>query len=143
VKVVQHFSGSATQVIASTKGQYQPPKGIGPKCSATGPSAAAGRKSNAPTRIMVPNKTHAKVNVSVRMVPTVKGVDFFFAKLPARAKGAIMGMKRLKSITRPVAMSSGWLSGAGGEGLSSGLLNPHVSPKPSKPEPLLAEDEVN
>ena len=40
-------------------------------------------------------------------------------------------------------MSHGRLVGAGGEGLSSGLLKPHVSPRPSKPEPLLAEAELN
>jgi hypothetical protein len=93
--------------------------------------------------MMIPNKTQAKVNVSVRIVPAVKGVGFFLARPAAKAMGAMIGTNRLKSITKPVAMSHGRLSGAGGEGLSSGLLNPQVSPKPSKPEPLLAEAEVN
>ena len=81
--------------------------------------------------------------VSVRNVPTVMGVGFLAARLAAKAMGAMIGTKRLINMTKPVAMSSGRLSGAGGEGLSSGLLNPQVSPKPSKPEPLLAEAEVN
>ena len=59
--------------------------------------------------MIVPIKTQAKVNVSVRMVPTVNGVGFFFARLAAIAIGAITGMKRLKIITRPVAMSHGRL----------------------------------
>src|SRR6185295_8904146 len=42
-------------------------------------------------------------------------------------------------MTRPVAMSQGPLVGAGA-GLS---LKPHVSPSPSKPEPLLADAEEN
>ena len=73
------------------------------------PEAATGRNSSAPTRMIVPNSRNPKVSVSVRMVPTVNGVGFFFARLAAIASGAITGMKRLKSITRPVAMSHGRL----------------------------------
>ena len=49
------------------------------------------------------------------------------------------GMYRPSNMTRPVAMSQCLDSGAG-EGLE---LKPQVSPKPSKPEPLLAEAELN
>ena len=96
-------------MLVSDSRQRLASEGDGPKCSATGPIAAAGRKSKAPMRRMVPNSTNAKVSVSVRMVPTVKGVGFFAARLAARASGAITGMNRLKSITRPVAMSHGRL----------------------------------
>ena len=76
----------------------------------------------------MPSRTKPKVTESVRNVPTVMGVGFLAARLPAKAMGAMIGTKRLKSITRPVAMSSGRLSGAGGEGLSLGLVeSPGVS----------------
>src|SRR5438552_2228639 len=77
------------------------------------------------------------------MVPAVKGVGRLAARLPAIARGAMMGTKREISITRPQAMSQCGEYGAGGDGLSSGFSNPHVSPSPSKPEPLLAEADVN
>src|SRR5262245_5117983 len=83
--------------------------GIGPKCSATGPSMAAGKNSSDPTRSMVHRITKAKVTVSVRRVPEVNGVGFLVARLPARAMGATMGMKRPSSMTTPVAMSQGRL----------------------------------
>src|SRR5262249_3608461 len=113
------------------------------RCSATGPSTAAGRNSSAPTSSTVPSSTKANVSVSVRMVPDVKGVGFLAARLPASASGATIGMKRPSSMTRPVAMSQYGLYGDGGVRLSSGRLSPQVSPSPSKPEPLLAEDEEN
>src|SRR5437773_2293431 len=122
---------------------HYPPNGIGPRCSATGPSTAAGRNSSAPTRRMVPSSTKPNVTVSVRIVPDVKGVGFLAARLPAIASGAMIGTKRLISITRPQAMSQCGAYGAGGDGLSSGVLNPHVSASPSKPEPLLADADVN
>ncbi len=62
---------------------------------------------------MVPSKTKPKVMVSVRMVPTVKGVGFFAPRLAAKAKGAITGINLLMSITSPAAMSQYGLSGAG------------------------------
>ena len=87
----------------------------------------------------MPKSTHPNVTLSVRIVPTVNGVGFFAASPAASAMGAITGMNRPISITRPVAMSQGTLYGAG-VGLS---LAPYVSPNPSKPEPLLAAAEVN
>ena len=60
----------------------------------------------------------------------------------ASASGAMIGMKRPNSITRPVAMSQCGLYGRGGVG-RFGSLKPQVSPRPSKPEPLLAEAELN
>ncbi len=59
------------------------------------------------------SSTKPKVALSVRMVPTVKGVVFFAARLAASASGAMMGMYRLINITRPVAMSQYGLNGAG------------------------------
>ncbi len=47
----------------------------------------------------------AEGDVSVRSVPAVNGVGFLAARLPARASGAMIGMNRPSSITRPVAMS--------------------------------------
>ena len=95
-----------------------------------GPSAATGKKSKAPINRIVPSRTKPNVIVSVRNVPTVMGVGFLPARLAAKAMGAMIGTKRLINMTKPVTMSSGRLSGAGGEGLSSGLLNPQVSPSP-------------
>jgi len=70
----------------------------------------------------------------------VNGLFFFPPKLAAIAMGATIGRYRLNSMTRPVACpTAGWL--VHGVGL---LLKPHVSPSPSKPEPLLAEaDETH
>src|SRR6478736_1413071 len=47
------------------------------------------------------------------------------------------------SITSPAAMSQYGLYGAGGDGLSSGLLNPHVCCSPPVSEPLFCDDELN
>src|SRR5262249_17571351 len=121
----------------------QPPNGSGPRCSATGPSTAAGRNNKAPMSRIAPRSTKPNVIVSVRRVPTVKGVNFLRAKLRAIAIGAMIGMKRPRSITQPHQMSHWMLVGAGGLGLSSGLLKPNVSPSPSNPEPLLADADVN
>src|SRR4029453_9529136 len=89
--------------------------------------------------ITVPSSRQANVSVSVRIVPRVNGADFLRPSAAAMASGASIGRKRPKSITRPVEMSQCGLYGAGA-GLS---LKPYVSPRPSKPEPLLAEDEEN
>src|ERR1039457_1521743 len=116
-----------------------PPNGIGPKCSASGPSAATGRNSRAPIITIVPSKRKPKVGVSSRMVPSPNG-DAVLAPMPAaRAIGAMIGMNRLIAMTMVVAMSHARLVGAG-LGL---LLKPQVSPRPSKPEPLFADAEEN
>ena len=99
-------------------------KGQRSECSATGPSTAAGRNNKAPTSRMVPSSTNPNVIVSVRRVPAVNGVGFLAARLPAMAIGAMIGMKRLNSMTSPQAMSHCGLNGAGGDGLSSALLKP-------------------
>ena len=65
----------------------QPPKGSGPKCSATGPSAATGRKSSAPIRRIVPSRTKPKVTVSVRRVPTVNGRGLLGGQAPRKGEG--------------------------------------------------------
>ena len=87
------------------------PNGIGPKCSATGPSTAAGMNSSAPTSKIVPSSTKPNVSVSVRSVPAVNGVGFLAARLPASANGAMIGMNRPNSMTRPVAISQYGLDG--------------------------------
>lgn len=89
--------------------------------------------------MIVPSSTQPKVNVSVRIVPTVKGVGFFFARLAASAKGAMMGRKRLNIITSPVAMSHWRLKG---QGLLLSL-KPQAVFVPPNSEPLLAEAELN
>ena len=43
----------------------------------------------------------------------MNGVGFLAARLPAMAIGAMIGMKRLNSITSPQAMSHGTAVGAG------------------------------
>ena len=73
------------------------------------------------------------------MVPNPNGAAFFAPMPAARAMGAIIGMKRLRQMTMTVAISHGRLVGAG-LGLS---LRPQVSPRPSKPEPLLADADEN
>src|SRR5262249_49656875 len=119
------------------------PNGIGPSCSATGPSTAAGRNSSAPTRTIVPSSTKANVSVSVRLVPVVDGVGFFAARLPASASGAMIGTNRQINMTSPQAMSQCGAYGAGGDGFAFESLKPQVSPSPSNPEPLFALAEVN
>src|SRR5277367_4475837 len=56
---------------------FQPPKGIGPRCSASGPNAATGRNSSAPTTAIVPNNRKPNVTVSSLIVPNVTGATFF------------------------------------------------------------------
>ena len=70
----------------------------------------------------------------------MNGVGFFFARLAASAMGAMIGMKRLNSITRPVAMSHWRLNGAG---LSLSVRVPKPVFVPPNSEPLLAEAELN
>src|SRR5246127_280220 len=112
---------------------------MGPKCSASGPSAAAGKNNNAPIITIVPRSRTPNVVVSSRKVPKPNGEGFFAPRLAASATGAIIGKYRLKSITKAVAISQG---GNSGEGLGL-LIVPPVVPSPSKAEPLLAEAEEN
>src|ERR1700730_1673579 len=112
---------------------------MGPKCSASGPSAAAGRNRRAPMITMVPNMRKPKVVVSSRKVPKPNGEDFFAPRLAAMAMGAIIGKYRLKIMTKAVAMSHGTNVG---DGLGL-LIRPPVVPRPSNAEPLLAEAEEN
>ncbi|MNR27227.1 hypothetical protein D3C85_1444900 [compost metagenome] len=72
------------------------------------------------------NVIKAKVLVSIFNVPALSGMCFFFANRPAIAKGPMIGMKRPKSKMTPVKT----------------FQNILLSPKPSKPEPLLALEEV-
>ena len=68
----------------------------------------------------------SKCDVSVRSVPTVNGVAFLTAKLPAIAIGAMIGINRPNNMTRPQAISQarcGALVGA------SSAAKPTVSPK--------------
>src|SRR5262249_51787423 len=117
----------------------QPPNGIGPRCSANGPSTATGRKRRAPMITMVPMSSPANVPVSSRSVPRPNGADFFAPRLAAIAIGAMMGMKRLMMITSPATMSKGVADGAG-VGFAA---RPYDTPSPSKAEPLFADAEEN
>src|SRR5947209_10232134 len=55
----------------------------------------------------------------------------------------MIGMNRPNSMTRPVATSQYGANGAGADGFFAASLNPYVSPRPSKPEPLFALAELN
>src|SRR5580692_8096680 len=112
---------------------------MGPKCSASGPRAAAGKNKRAPIMIIVPRSNTPNVAVSSRRVPKPNGDDFLPPRLAASAIGATIGKYRLKSITKPVAISHG---GNSGDGLGL-LIKPPVVPSPSNAEPLLADAEEN
>ena len=96
------------------------------KYSAKGPSAKAGKNDKAAIIAITAKTIIPKIEVSVFKVPALSGIYFLLASNPAIANGPIIGMKRLKSNTIPVVI------------FQNGLL----SPKPSKPEPLLAALEV-
>ena len=117
----------------------QPLNGIGPRCSANGPSAATGRNKRAPMMTIVPNSKNPNVVVSSRNVPKPNGEDFFAPRLAAMAMGATIGKYRLKIMTKAVAMSHGTNVG---DGLGL-LIRPPVVPRPSNADPLLAEAEEN
>src|SRR5450432_4674509 len=92
-----------------------------------GPKASAGKKDNAATIMITANTMIPKVLVSVFSVPADSGTNFFFASMPAMAIGPIIGKKRDISMTRPQVI----------------FQKGTPSPRPSKPEPLFAEEEVN
>src|SRR6185312_12965810 len=98
-----------------------------PKYSAIGPNERAGKKDSAATMRITDRTIIPKVPVSVFRVPALSGMYFFLARIPAIATGPMMGKKRDKSITVPHAI------------FQKGVL----SPSPSNPDPLLAEEEVN
>src|SRR4051812_18228043 len=97
-----------------------------PKYSAKGPNASAGKKLSATTIAITANVIIPNVAVSVFNVPALSGTYFFLASIPAMATGPIMGKKRDNSITIPQVI----------------FQNGTPSPKPSKPLPLLADEEV-
>lgn len=96
------------------------------KYSATGPKERAGKKDNNAIIRMTANTIVANVAVSVLNVPSPSGINFFSAKSPAMATEPIIGRKRDNINTIPV------------------LIFHHrvLSPNPSNPLPLFAEDEV-
>jgi hypothetical protein len=98
-----------------------------PKNSAIGPNVNAGKKLNAATINMTANTIIPNVPVSVFSVPELSGIYFLFARMPAIATGPMMGKYLASSITKPQVI------------FQKGVL----SPNPSNPLPLLADDEVN
>ena len=97
------------------------------KYSAIGPKANAVKNDNA-TRIAITAKTiMPKVAVSAFSVPALSGMYFFFASNPAIATGPMIGKKRDNNITNPHVIFQN---------------TDGVSPNPSKPLPLLADEEV-
>ena len=92
-----------------------------------GPSVRAGKKDSAATITITANTMMPKVAVSVFNVPALSGTYFLVASKPAIATGPMMGRYRESSITKPQEI------------FQNGVL----SPNPSKPLPLLAEEEVN
>src|SRR4249920_2464884 len=91
-----------------------------------GPSDKAGKNDSAATIRITENTMIPNVLVSVFNVPADSGTNFFLARIPAIATGPIMGRKRESSMTRPQVM----------------FQNGTPSPRPSKPDPLLAEEDV-
>src|SRR5450432_2682271 len=91
-----------------------------------GPSDNAGKNDRAATIRITENTIMPNVLVSVFNVPADSGTNFFLASMPAIAIGPIIGRKRERSITSPHVI----------------FQNGTPSPKPSKPEPLFAEEEV-
>lgn len=92
-----------------------------------GPSARPGKKESAATIAITANTIIPNVLVSVFSVPALSGINFFLARIPAMATGPMIGRKRESNITVPQVI----------------FQNGTPSPKPSKPEPLLADEEVN
>lgn len=91
-----------------------------------GPNAKAGKKASAAMMAITANTISPNVAVSVFSVPALSGINFFSASKPAMATGPIIGRNLPNSRTMPVEM------------FQNGVL----SPKPSKPLPLLAAEEV-
>lgn len=97
------------------------------KYSAKGPSVNAGKKDNAAMMIMTDSNTATNAGLSTFKVPALSGMYFLEARDPAMAIGPMIGMNLPKSIARPHKI------------FQKGV----ASPRPSKPEPLLAEADVN
>ena len=97
------------------------------KYSAIGPKVRAGKKERAVMIKMTAKIISPKVVVSVFNVPALSGICFLPANKPAIANGPIIGINLPKISTMPVEIFHHWV----------------LSPKPSKPEPLFAADEVN
>ena len=95
--------------------------------SAIGPSVKAGKKAKAAISTITPKVINPKVGVSVFKVPALSGMNFFWAKSPAIATGPMIGRNLARIKTNPVEI------------FHHGVL----SPKPSNPDPLFAEAEVN
>ena len=91
-----------------------------------GPNVKAGKNAKAAIIRMTAKTIKPKVEVSVFKVPADSGMYFLLAKIPAMATGPMIGKKRLNISTMPVEI------------FHHGVL----SPKPSKPEPLFAAEEV-
>ena len=91
-----------------------------------GPSAKAGKKESAATMTITANTIIPNVPVSVFNVPALSGIYFFFARIPAMATGPMIGRNRESNITIPQVI----------------FQNGTPSPNPSKPVPLLADEEV-
>ena len=96
------------------------------KNSDIGPKANAGKKLSAAIIAITAKTMMPNVVVSVFNVPALSGTYFFFARIPAMATGPMMGRKRPINITMPQVI----------------FQNGTPSPKPSKPLPLLADEEV-
>ena len=92
-----------------------------------GPKVNAGKNANAATINITAKVINPKVPVSVFNVPALSGMNFFFANNPAIATGPIIGKNLDNNITKPQVIFQ---------------KTDGVSPKPSKPLPLFAAEEV-
>lgn len=97
------------------------------KYSAIGPSVNAGKNERAATMMITESSTAINARLSTFNVPLLSGIYFLVAKDPAIANGPMIGINLPNNIASPHRI------------FQKGV----ASPKPSKPEPLLAAAEVN
>src|SRR6187431_2761230 len=97
------------------------------KYSAKGPRASAGKNESAAMMMITESNTATKAGLSTFNVPELSGIYFFEASDPAIARGPMIGMNLPNNMARPQRI------------FQKGV----ASPSPSKPDPLLAAEEVN
>ena len=97
------------------------------KYSAIGPSVNAGKKESAATMMITESSTAINAGLSTFNVPLLSGIYFLEANDPAMASGPMIGINLPNNMAIPQRI------------FQKGV----ASPKPSKPEPLLAAAEVN
>ena len=92
-----------------------------------GPNTSGGKYDNAVMMMIMAKVNIPKVRESTFNVPEDSGIYFFFANNPMMAIGPMIGRNLPNNNTNPVVTFQKIL----------------LSPSPSKPLPLLADEEVN